>query len=156
KDPLPMVRDPRVVFDQLFGVGATPEQRAANRKADRTILDWITGQVAQLKRELGPGDRARLNEYLDGIHEIERRIQQVEARNSSGEARELPEAPIGVPDSFEEHVKILMDLQVLAFASDVTRVFTFKLGRDASSRSYPESGVKTGFHPASHHQERED
>ena len=154
--PLPMIRDPRVVFDQLFGVGATPEERAANRRADRSILDWITAQVAQLRRELSPGDRVRLNEYLDDIREIERRIQQVEARNKSGETRELPDAPIGVPDSFEEHVKLMMDLQVLAFAADVTRVFSFKLGRDASSRSYPESGVKTGFHPASHHGERED
>jgi hypothetical protein len=156
EQPLPMVRDPRVVFDQLFGVGATPEQRAANRRADKSILDWITEQVAQLKRELGPGDRARLNEYLSDVREIERRIQQVEARNSSGEQRQMPEAPIGVPDAFDEHVHIMMDLIALAFAADVTRVFTFKLGRDASSRSYPESGVKTGFHPASHHQERED
>src|SRR5438034_3131743 len=154
--PLPMIRDPRAVFDQLFGVGATPEERAANRRADRSILDWITGQVAQLKRELGPGDRARLNEYLDDIRELERRIQKVEAHNSSGEQRQMPEAPIGVPDSFEEHVHLMMDLIALAFASDVTRVFSFKLGRDASSRSYPESGVKTGFHPASHHQEREE
>jgi hypothetical protein len=154
--PLPMIRDPRVVFDQLFGVGATPEERAANRRADRSILDWITAQVTQLRRELSPGDRVRLNEYLDDVRELERRIQQVEARNKSGEMRELPDAPIGVPDSFEEHVKLMMDLQVLAFAADVTRVFSFKLGRDASSRSYPESGVKTGFHPASHHGERED
>jgi hypothetical protein len=156
KQPLPMIRDPRVVFDQLFGVGATPEERAANRRADRSILDWITNQVAQLRRDLGPSDRARLAEYLDDIREIERRIQRVEAYNSSGEQRQMPEAPIGVPDSFEEHVKLMFDLQVLAFASDVTRIFSFKLGRDASSRSYPESGVKTGFHPASHHQEKED
>src|SRR5437899_6945244 len=154
--PLPMIRDPRAVFDQLFGIGATPEERAANRRADRSILDWITGEVAQLKRELGAGDRARLNEYLDDIRELERRIQKVEAHNSTGEQRQLPEAPIGVPDSFEEHVHLMMDLIALAFASDVTRVFSFKLGRDASSRAYPESGVKTGFHPASHHQERED
>src|SRR5947208_4890982 len=79
--PLPMIRDPRVVFDQLFGVGATPEERAANRRADRSILDWITSQVSQLKRELGPGDRARLSEYLDDIRERERRIQKVEAYN---------------------------------------------------------------------------
>jgi hypothetical protein len=156
KTPMPMVRDPRVVFDQLFGVGATPEERAANRRADKSILDWITAQVTGLRKELGPSDRARLQDYLENIREIERRIQQVEARNSSGESRELPDAPIGVPDSFSEHVKIMMDLQVLAFASDVTRVFSFKLGRDGSSRSYPESGVTTGFHPASHHGEREE
>jgi hypothetical protein len=154
--PLPMVRDPRVVFDQLFGVGATPEERAASLKADRSILDWITVQVAQLRRDLGPSDRARLTEYIENIREIERRIQRVEARNASGEQRAMPEAPIGVPDSFEEHVHILMDLVALAFAADTTRVFTFKLGRDASGRSYPESGVTTGFHNASHHGERED
>jgi hypothetical protein len=154
--PLPMIRDPRVVFDQLFGVGATLEERTANLQADRSILDWITTQVTQLRRDLGPGDRARLSEYVDNIREIERRIQRVEARNASGEQRALPEAPIGVPDSFEEHTHILMDLIALAFASDSTRVFSFKLGRDASGRSYPESGVTTGFHNASHHGEREE
>jgi hypothetical protein len=154
--PLPMVRDPRVVFDQLFGVGATPEQRAESLKADRSILDWINGQVGQLKRNLGASDRQRLNEYVENVREIERRIQRVEARNASGEQRDLPEAPIGVPDSFEEHVHILMDLIALAFAADTTRVFSFKLGRDASGRSYPESGITTGFHNASHHGERED
>ena len=155
-NPLPMVRDPRVVFDQLFGVGATAEERTASLKADRSILDWITTQVAQLRRDLGPGDRARLTEYIDNVREIERRIQRVEARNASGEHRALPEAPIGVPDSFEEHVHILMDLIALAFASDATRVFSFKLCRDASGRSYPESGITTGFHNASHHGEREE
>ncbi|HEV8210465.1 MAG TPA: DUF1552 domain-containing protein, partial [Vicinamibacterales bacterium] len=132
--PLPMVRDPRVVFDQLFGVGATADERKTNLKTDRSILDWITNQASQLKRELGSSDRARLNEYFENIREIERRIQRVEARNASGEQRALPEAPIGVPDSFEEHVHILMDLIAVAFASDTTRVFSFKLGRDASGR----------------------
>jgi hypothetical protein len=154
--PMPMVRDPRVVFDQLFGVGATPEERVANRRADRSILDWMTTRIGQLRRDLGASDQARLAEYLDNIREIERRIQRVEARNASGDPRELPEAPIGVPDSFEEHMHILMDLIAIAFASDTTRVFSFKLGRDASGRSYPESGVATGFHNASHHGERED
>jgi hypothetical protein len=155
-EPLPMIRDPRVVFDQLFGVGATPQERAERRSEDRSILDWITASVDRLKRDLGAADRARLAEYLDDIREIERRIQKVEAYNSSGEPRELPEAPIGVPDSFEEHVKLMFDLQAVAFSSDITRVFAFKLGRDASNRVYPDSGVKTAFHSASHHQERED
>jgi hypothetical protein len=155
-DPLPMIRDPRVVFDQLFGIGATPEERARRRIEDRSILDTITASVARLKRDLGATDRARLSEYLDDVREIERRIQKVEAQNTSGDPRELPGAPAGVPDSFAEHVKLMFDLQAVAFASDITRVFSFKLGRDASSRAYPESGVKTGFHPASHHQERED
>jgi hypothetical protein len=156
KQPLPMMRDPRVVFDQLFGVGATPEERAERRGEDRSILDWITASVDRLNRNLGSADRARLAEYLDDIREIERRIQKVEAYNTSGETRQLPEAPIGVPDSFEEHVKLMFDLQAIAFASDITRVFAFKLGRDASNRVYPDSGVKTAFHSASHHQERED
>ncbi len=154
--PLPMIRDPRVAFDQLFGVGATPAERAANRRADRSILDWITSEVADLKRQLGPSDRARLADYLDDVREIERRIKQVEAKNASGEPRQMPEAPIGVPDAFDEHVRLMFDLQALAFASDVTRVFSFKMGRDGSSRAYPESGVNTGFHPASHHQEKDD
>jgi hypothetical protein len=155
-DPLPMIRDPRVVFDQLFGIGATPEERATRRMEDRSILDSITAAVGRLKRDLGAADRARLTDYLDDVREIERRIQKVAAQNTSGEPRELPGAPAGVPDSFAEHVKLMFDLQAVAFASDITRVFSFKLGRDASSRSYPESGVKAGFHPASHHQERED
>jgi len=156
KQPLPMVRDPRVVFDQLFGVGATPEERLTNLKTDRSILDWITNQATQLRRDLGATDRARFNDYLENIREIERRIQRVEARNASGEKRDMPEAPIGVPDSFEEHVHIMMDLIALAFAADSTRVFSFKLSRDAAGRSFPESGVATGFHNASHHGERED
>jgi hypothetical protein len=90
------------------------------------------------------------------VREIERRIQKVEAYNRSGEPRELPSAPIGVPDAFEEHVKLMFDLQAIAFASDITRVFAFKLGRDASNRVYPDSGIKTAFHSASHHQEKED
>ena len=156
KQPLPMVRDPRVAFDQLFGVGATPEERAARRAEDRSILDLISGQLARLNKELGATDRARLSNYLDEVREIERRIQKVESFNKSGEVRELPEAPVGVPDSFDEHVRLMFDIQALAFASDTTRVFSFKMGRDASSRVYPTSGVATGFHPASHHGDREE
>ncbi|MGH9346700.1 MAG: DUF1552 domain-containing protein [Vicinamibacterales bacterium] len=155
-EPLPMIRDPRVAFDQLFGSGATPEERMERARTERSILDWITQRVARLKHELGPDDRTRLDEYLTDIREIERRIQRVEARNTSGDARELPEAPIGVPDSFEEHVKLMFDLQALALAADLTRVFSFKMGRDVSNRLFPECGVKTPFHVASHHQERED
>jgi hypothetical protein len=155
-DPMPMIRDPRVAFDQLFGVGATAEERAIRRKEDKSILDWVTTEIARLQKTLGPVDRARLSDYLDDVREIERRIRTVETLNSSGEQRALPGAPIGVPDSFSEHVKLMFDLQAVAFASDITRVFSFKMGRDASGRVYPESGVSTGFHPASHHQGRED
>jgi hypothetical protein len=155
-EPLPMVRDPRVVFDQLFGVGATPEARATRRRKDRSILDWVSASVKRLQTTLGTGDRARLNDYLDDVREIERRIQQVEARNLSGETRELPAAPVGVPDSYDEHVKLMFDLQTIAFAADVTRVFAFKLSRDVSNRVYPQTGVTTGFHISSHHNDRED
>ena len=155
-EPLPMVRDPRVAFDQLFGAGGTPEERASRRRTDSSILDWITDEVARLKLTLGPTDRNRLNDYLDDVREIERRIQKIELQNTSGEPRELPEAPVGVPDSFREHVEVMFDLQALAFMSDLTRAFSFKMGRDASGRIYPESGTSRGFHPASHHGERED
>ena len=155
-EPLPMIRDPRSVFDQLFGVGTTPEARKARRRDDKSILDFVAESVGELKGSLGQADQQRLGEYLDDVREIERRIQKVEASNSTGEQRELPGAPVGVPDSFAEHVRLMFDLQAVAFASDITRVFAFKLGRDGSSRAYPESGVTNGFHPASHHQDRED
>jgi hypothetical protein len=150
-EPLPMVRDPRMVFEQLFGAGGTAAQRAERRATDRSILDMLTTQMASLRRSLGPADQQRLDQYGTNIREVEQRIQRIEARNLSGETRELPGAPAGVPDSFEEHVKIMFDLQLLAFISDTTRVFSFKLGRDGSGRVYPGSGVNAGFHNASHH-----
>ena len=149
--PLPMVRDPRHVFEQLFGAGGTPDQRARRRATDRSILDMLTAQMSGLRRALGPADQQRLDQYATNIREIEGRIARIEARNLSGETRELPGAPAGVPDSFEEHVKLMFDLQLLAFTSDTTRVFSFKIGRDGSGRVYPGSGVETGFHNASHH-----
>ena len=154
-EPLPMIRNPRIAFDLLFGAGNNNSDRVSRRQANQSILDWIVGEVSGLKRDLGPSDKVRLDKYLEDIRELERRIQAVEARNSSGEQRELPEAPIGVPDSFAEHMKLMFDFQVLAFQSDMTRVFSFKTGRDASSRAFPESGTDKGFHPASHHGGRE-
>lgn len=149
--PLPMVRDPRVLFEQLFGAGGTPEQRAQRRATDRSILDMLLTQMNGLRRELGAADRQRLDQYASNLREIEQRIQRIEARNTSGEERALPGAPAGVPDSWEEHVKLMFDLQVQAFISDTTRVFSFKFGRDGSGRVYPGSGSDTGFHNASHH-----
>jgi hypothetical protein len=107
--------------------------------------------MSSLKSGLAGEDRHRLDRYLTDIREVERRIQRIEARNSSGEVRALPEAPAGVPDDFKEHVELMFDLQALAFAADLTRVFSFKMGRDGSSRTYPESGTDKPFHPASHH-----
>ena len=150
-EPLPMIRDPRVAFDLLFGAGGTPEARAARRRTNRSILDWIGDEISHLKRTLGPNDLGRLDRYLDNVRELERRIEGIEANNATGEPRELPEAPPGVPDSFDEHVRLMFDLQVLAFQADMTRVFSFKTGRDASGRVYPESGIDKPFHPASHH-----
>jgi hypothetical protein len=151
-----MIRDPRVVFDLMFGVGGTAEERLARRRANRSILDWIVGEVAHMKSGLGAVDRQWMDKYLESIREVERRIQMIEARNMSGEERAIPEAPAGVPDSYEEHIKILFDLQVLALQSDLTRVVAFKTGRDASNRTFPESGSNKSFHPASHHGNRQD
>jgi hypothetical protein len=157
--PLPMVRDPRVAFDLLFGAfgqGRTPEERRESRAIDRSILDMILASAQSLRARLGAADRARLNEYLDHVREIERRLQAVEARNVSGETRALPAAPAGVPDAFDEHVRLMFDLQLLAFESDLTRVVSFKLGRDNSNRVYQGSGSDAPFHPASHHGGREE
>jgi hypothetical protein len=154
--PLPMIRDPRVVFDQIYGVlgsGLGPEERRERLREDRSILDWVQASSQRLVRSLGSADRARLSEYLDNVREIERRIQAVEARNGSGEPRDIPGAPDGIPDSFAEHVKVMFDLQLLAFRSDVTRVFSFKMGRDGSNRAFPESGANGAFHIMSHHGE---
>jgi len=152
-NPLPMTIDPRTAFENLFGEGGTPEDRAARQRVNRSILDWISKDVGRLRRGLGPTDRSRLDAYLDDVREIERRIQRIEKYNQSGEARQLPAAPLGVPDSYEEHVKLMFDLQALAFMTDTTRVSAFKLSRDVSGRVWPESGVKTPFHPCSHHGE---
>ena len=154
--PLPMIRDPRVVFDQMFGVlgSGSMAERRARRQEDLSILDFVRESAKRLQGRLGAGDRVRLTDYLDNVREIERRIQAVEKRNDSGEPRELPGAPQGIPDSFAEHVKLMFDLQVLAFKSDITRVFSFKMGRDGSNRVYPESGSTGAFHIVSHHAER--
>jgi len=155
-DPLPMIRDPRAVFDQLFGVGATPEARRTRRRDDRSILDWVSESVASLRVRLGPADRARLADYLDDVREIERRIQRVEVANTTGEPRELPGAPVGVPDSFDEHVRLMFDLQAVAFAADTTRIFSFKFSRDVSNRVFPGSGSTAAFHTGSHHLDRDE
>ena len=155
-EPLPVTRSPRVAFEQLFGVGGTAEARAMRRRTDASILDWMTTRVAELQRELGPTDRQRMGRYLENIREVERRIQRVEALNTSGATRELPEAPAGVPDSFDDHVKLMFDVQALAFEADVTRVFSFKMGRDSSGRVFPLSGSDRPFHAASHHGGKEE
>ena len=152
--PLPMIQDPRLAFEELFGTGGTPEERASRREVNRSILDRITSSVARLRTDIGTADRNRLDDYLENVREVERRIQRIEEYNASGAQRELPDAPAGVPDSWEEHVKIMLDLQVLAFAANVTRVSTLKMCRDVSPRTFPTSGSDAPFHSASHHQQR--
>jgi diadenosine tetraphosphatase ApaH/serine/threonine PP2A family protein phosphatase len=154
--PLPMTLDPRTAFETLFGDGSTPAERRAHEQTDRSILDWISQDAARLRTKLGPADRSRLDSYLDNVREIESRIQRIEKYNAAGGPRELPDAPLGVPDSYEEHVKLMFDLQLLAFMTETTRVATFKMSRDVSERVFPESGVKTPFHPLSHHGEHPD
>jgi len=155
-EPLPMIRDPRVAFDMLFGAGGSPEERAERQAMRSSILDWITSEVRTMNRQLGPEDRMRMEQYLDNVREIERRIERVVEHNSSGEERAIPEAPAGVPDSYREHMELMFDLQVLALQTDMTRVISFKTGRDAENRVFPESGSDRPFHPASHHGGREE
>jgi hypothetical protein len=153
-EPLPVIRDPRVAFEKMFGVGGSAEERADRRRTRKSILDFVASEMKSLEKTLGPDDRSRMDRYLTDIQEVERRIQRIEARNAStggSEQRELVGAPAGVPDSFEEHVRLMFDIQALAFAADITRVFSFKMGRDGSSRVYPDSGSDRPFHPASHH-----
>ena len=154
--PLPMTIDPRMAFENLFGDGGSQAERSARQKENRSILDQILGESSQLKKRLPARDQNRLNEYLENVREIERRIQKIEQYNASGARRELPAAPLGVPDSWEDHVKLMFDLQVLAFAAEVTRVSAFKMSRDTSQRVFPGSGVKSPFHSLSHHGEKPD
>lgn len=150
--PLPVENNPRVIFERLFGdVGSTESGvRLARGRRSRSILDSVISAAADLQLELGPGDRSRLNEYLDGVREIESRIQKAEAQAST--AMPVVAQPPGIPNSFEEHAKLMFDLQVLAYQSDLTRVITFMMGREYSGRTYPEIGVSEAHHPLSHHQ----
>jgi hypothetical protein len=154
KSPLPMENNPRAVFERLFGDSDTTDAaaRRARDKQDRSILDSVTSSIADLQRSLGPRDRTKLGEYVESIRDIERRIQRAELESG----RELPvvERPsASAPAAFEEYAKVMFDLQVLAFQSDLTRVGTFMLGRELSTRTFPELGVSEQHHPLSHHQE---
>ena len=149
--PLYHERDPRVVFQRLFGDGGSVEARLAQMKADRSILDSVTDSINQLERKLGPSDRVMMEEYLDAVREIERRIQRTVQNNASGP---LPTAqqPAGLPDTYEEHVDTLFEMLVLAYQADITRVSCFQMARELSGRTYPHIGVPEGHHTVSHHQ----
>jgi hypothetical protein len=147
--PLPMEINPRVLFERMFGRAGTSAQRLARMQRDRSILDSIKDDVADLEGGLGPRDRSRLNDYLANVREIEQRIQRAELQATTD--LQVPDAPVGVPAEFEEHVGLLFDLLALAYEADITRVFTFMMSRDASQRVYPNIGITEPHHAMSHH-----
>ena len=149
--PNPHETNPRVVFQRMFGDGGTPEERLAQLREDRSILDWVSEDIAHLQKELGPADRSSVTEYLDSVREIERRLQVAE-RQHGASSLELPDRPVGVPESYDEHARLMFDLLALAFKADITRVFVFTLGKEQTNRAYPELGVDAAHHAVSHHQ----
>src|SRR2546425_3431488 len=150
--PLPMELNPQVVFERMFGDGSTPEQRAARRKRDRSILDSLTPSLSRMRGDVSVADRARLDDYTENVREIERRLQL--AMKASTVAPTDFGVPVGVPQTFDEHIKLQFKLMALAFRADITRVGTLLFARDLTGRTYPESEAPTsGFHGASHHGE---
>jgi len=151
--PLPIENDPRAVFERLFGTTGSTDRgaRMARIRRDRSILDFVSAEAASLGKVIGPQDKAKLTEYFDSVRDIERRIQMAEEQNT----RELPvvDQPAGVPADYAEHAKLMMDLLLLAYQTDMTRISTFMLAREVSARSYPEIGVSDSHHPLSHHQD---
>jgi hypothetical protein len=148
--PLPAEAHPRIVFESLFGEGGTAAERRAALLKRASLLDWFSDDIRRLNRDLGPGDRARVSQYLDTVREVERRIQKAEADSKENSLPDL-ERPVGVPAAYADHARLMFDLQVLALQSDVTRVITFQLARETSNRTYPEIGVPDPHHPLSHH-----
>ena len=149
RTPLPVERNPQVVFERLFGTGATAEARSRNRAEAQSILDAVSEQSAALQRTLPVADRRRMDQYLTDVREIERRVQ-LSAKSTGGDLK-LPPKPIGIPTDFEDHLKAMFDLQVLAWQTDMTRISSLMLAVEATNAVYPKSGVKDAFHPLSHH-----
>ena len=149
--PLPMELNPRVIFERLFGDGSTPEQRLARRQEDRSILDAISRKIAPLRNKIDPNDRSKLDSYLTDVREIERRLQVAE--KGSAEAPPSSDVPFGIPESYDDHIKLQADLIFLAFQTDITRVATLLMGRDNTSRTFPWSGFDGPWHTSSHHGE---
>ena len=148
--PLPVEANPRVVFERLFGAvdSTDPKMRAARLRRQRSIIDSVLDKVHDLSGELGRGDRRKLGEYVDSVREIERRIQNAEAR---GQEIPVVESPAGIPVSYDEHARLMFDMQALAFQTDATRIITFQIGREQSGATYPQIGVSDSHHPISHH-----
>jgi hypothetical protein len=147
--PLPAEAHPRVAFERLFGDGGSPADRRAAMKENASLLDWMSQDIARLQKKLGPSDRTRISEYLDTVREVERRIQKAEGETAESKLPDL-DRPMGVPTSYADHAKLMFDLQVLALQGDVTRVITFQLARETSTRTYPEIGVSEPHHPLTH------
>ncbi len=148
--PLPSEAHPRMVFETLFGDGGTPKEREVARKRRASLLDSVAVEVKRLQKDLGAGDRNKIDEYLTSIREVERRIANAE---STAKENPLPDLdrPVGVPAAYRDHARLMFDLQLLAFQGDITRIVTFQLAREASTRSYPEIGVPEPHHPVTHH-----
>jgi hypothetical protein len=152
--PLPMENNPQVVFERLFGDGRNNTERNSRREQSSSILDSVKDEVAALNKKLPAADRTRLTEYLDDVREIERRIQKTATAVPADVT--VPDAPVGIPDSFSDHLKLMFDLQVLAYKAEITRVSTLMFARDTSTVVYPDSGVRSGFHSTSHHSDVPD
>ena len=148
--PLPAEAHPRIVFEQLFGDGGTPEERRTALRKRGSLLDSVADSMERLRRELGPSDRSRISQYLDSVREVERRIQQAESASKDSPLPDL-DRPMGVPAAYADHARLMFDLQLLAYQGDITRISTFQIARETSNRSYPEIGVPDPHHPLSHH-----
>jgi hypothetical protein len=152
--PMPMEINPRKVFERMFGLGDNEAARLVRRQEDRSILDAVTSQATGLQGRLGTHDRATLDNYLEGVREIERRLTRAESQVAANADIEVPQAPSGIPFDYEEHVRLMYDLLTLAYRADITRVFTFMMGREVSNRTYTQVGVTEGHHAVSHHQNK--
>jgi hypothetical protein len=147
-NPLPTETNPRFVFERMFGIGATAQERLARTDEDRSILDGLTEEISDLHRKLGARDRTKLGEYFDAVRDVEQRVAKSESTNSTFE---VPSQPVGVPATFREYAELMFDLQVLAFQADITRVTSFMIARENINRSYPEIGLPEAHHSMSHH-----
>jgi hypothetical protein len=147
--PLPAEAHPRVAFERLFGEGGSTADRRAELRKNASLLDWVSSDIARLQKNLGPGDRSKVSQYLDTVREVERRIQKAEAAAADSHLPDL-DRPVGVPAAYGDHARLMFDLQVLALQGDVTRVITFQLARETSTRTYPEIGVPEAHHPLTH------
>ena len=147
--PLPAEAHPRVVFERLFGDGGSAADRLTELRKRSSLLDWVREDISRLQNRLGPGDRTKVGQYLDTVREVERRIQKAEAQTADSPLPDL-DRPVGVPAAYADHARLMFDLQVLALQGDVTRVITFQLARETSTRTYPEIGVSDPHHPLTH------